>query len=169
MKTVITIQTQPYRMDNFINRRLFQLISLKKSSIFIGVSAIISKEMAEVFKIKQEKVKTIYNPICLDKDIIYNPNKGTKIMLAHVGRFHPVKDHNLLIDSFFLAQKEDPNLILNLFGDGEMKDLVTDFIVFGLWTTHLKIDNTKLLQGLISFSAYCRSHSYKFYLYFLTL
>ena len=124
VKTVITIHTQPYRMDNFINRRLFQLISLKKSSIFIGVSAIISKEMAEVFKIKQEKVKTIYNPICLDKDIIYNPNKGTKIMLAHVGRFHPVKDHDLLIDSFFLAHKEDPNLILNLFGDGEMKEII---------------------------------------------
>lgn len=44
-----------------------------------------------------------------------------KFIVGHVGRFCPQKNHQFLIDIFYEIQKERPDSILILFGEGELK------------------------------------------------
>lgn len=47
-----------------------------------------------------------------------------KFIVGHVGRFCPQKNHQFLIDIFYEIQKERPDSILILFGEGELKEQI---------------------------------------------
>jgi glycosyltransferase involved in cell wall biosynthesis len=50
-----------------------------------------------------------------------NKKSETDIVLLHIGRFAPEKNHLLLIESFALAVKDYPNMQLWLIGDGLLR------------------------------------------------
>ncbi len=45
----------------------------------------------------------------------------SSFVLGHVGRFHPVKNHELLVELFAMLSDRDPNMFLLLVGDGGTK------------------------------------------------
>lgn len=47
-----------------------------------------------------------------------------KFIVGHVGRFCPQKNHQFLIEVFYEIQKEQPDSILILFGEGELKEQI---------------------------------------------
>jgi glycosyltransferase involved in cell wall biosynthesis len=58
-----------------------------------------------------------------------NAKKEKGVVLLHVGRFAPQKNHLLLIEAFALAVKEYPTMQLWLVGDGPLRPAVEKAIV----------------------------------------
>ena len=77
---------------------------------------------------------------------------GNKKTFIHVGRFHPAKNHPFLLNIFSEIHKQDPNTVLLLAGDGELRpeiekqimslDLQKDVVLLGS-----RSDVPKLLQA----------------------
>jgi glycosyltransferase involved in cell wall biosynthesis len=75
----------------------------------------------------------IYNGIPTTRFVSNASQDSTKeekgIVLLHVGRFAPQKNHLLLVEAFALAVKEYPAMKLWLVGDGPLKPAVEKIIV----------------------------------------
>lgn len=54
--------------------------------------------------------------------------ENDKFVIGHVGRFHPVKNHDFLIDVFKEIYGQDKKTILLLVGDGELKTKIENKI-----------------------------------------
>lgn len=85
----------------------------------------ISKEVANTVQMlygKRIKTPIIYNGVpTLKFSSTQKKNSGNNIILLHIGRFAPQKNHKLLIEAFSIAVKECSNLRLWLIGDGKLK------------------------------------------------
>ena len=75
------------------------------------------------------------------------------ILIGHVGRFFPQKNHEFLIDIFNQFHKDYPNSYLMLVGEGELKTSIQDkvntlgledYVIF----TGLRSDVNELLQAM---------------------
>ena len=55
----------------------------------------------------------------VSKRVRYALDIKDEIVIGHVGRFHPQKNHTFLIDVFCECIKQNPNMKLLLIGDGE--------------------------------------------------
>lgn len=75
------------------------------------------------------------------------------ILVGHVGRFFPQKNHEFLIDIFNQFHKDHPNSYLMLVGEGELKSSIQDkvqslgledYVIF----TGLRSDVNELLQAM---------------------
>lgn len=53
-----------------------------------------------------------------------NFNWQDKIVIGHVGRFNPQKNHDFLIDIFYTFHQQHPNSILVLVGNGELQEKI---------------------------------------------
>lgn len=96
-----------------------------------------SKEAAEWLYSKEFASQAIIfnNAIPLEK-FIYNEdirlktrdklNLNDKIVLGHVGRFNPSKNHQFLLKVFYEVYKKNPNSHLILVGDGTEKSKLID-------------------------------------------
>lgn len=73
-----------------------------------------------------------------------------KFIIGHVGRFSPQKNHVFLIDIFDAIQKEVPNSILVLVGDGELRSII-----------ERKVNNLKLTDKVFFLGV--QSELYKIY------
>lgn len=96
--------------------------------------------------------KYVYSPE-IRQEIRQEFHIGKQIVLGHVGRFNPPKNHNFLIDIFYEYQKKNPNSILMLVGDGNGKqeiekkaeDLgIREKVIF----TGVRSDVNRLLQAM---------------------
>lgn len=65
---------------------------------------------------------------------------GDKKTFIHVGRFHPAKNHTFLLNLFAEIQKRNPNTVLLLAGDGELRSAIEKQIA----DLHIQ-DSVKLL------------------------
>jgi glycosyltransferase involved in cell wall biosynthesis len=79
-------------------------------------------------KIKEKSI-VIYNPITLNKIYISSQLRKEK-RIVNVGRLHPQKNQKLLIEAFSLVTKSFPEYILEIYGDGELKNELLKFIKF---------------------------------------
>lgn len=66
------------------------------------------------------------------------------ILVGHVGRFFPQKNHEFLIDIFNQFHKDHPNSYLMLVGEGELKTSIQDKV------KTLGLENNVILTGLRS-------------------
>ncbi len=82
--------------------------------------------------VKNNKVKIIKNGIPVGK-FVFNQNnrmqlrkelniKPNTLVLCHIGRFHPQKNHDFLIDIFSEVQKNKKDSLLLLIGEGKLKN-----------------------------------------------
>jgi len=95
----------------------------------------ISQEVANtIHSLYGRGVKTpiIYNAIPTAQ-FIYNQKRINKqsdknLVILHIGRFSPQKNHIILIDAFALALKENNKMYLWLVGDGELREIIKDLV-----------------------------------------
>jgi len=80
---------------------------------------------------KNIETPVIYNGIPTGRFFAYSNRKdeNNNIILLHVGRFSPQKNHKLLIEAFALVVKECSKLRLWLVGDGELKSDIEKLVV----------------------------------------
>lgn len=88
-----------------------------------------------------------------DMDVREEFSLGNSIVVGHVGRFHPQKNHEFLIDVFYACTKLEPNMKLMLVGDGEGKGKIQqkvrdmkleDKVIF----TGVRSDVNRLMQAM---------------------
>ncbi len=86
----------------------------------VAISDYVKKTIIDEYKLPSEKIECIYNGI--DTKIfkpkkVYKANVNTFI---NVARISDVKNHNLLLDAFSLAIKENNKLKLKIVGNGPL-------------------------------------------------
>ncbi len=76
---------------------------------------------------------------------------GDDIVICHVGRFAPMKNHKMLIEIFKEVKKISPNSVLLLVGDGELKDQIQKYVndsgVLDVKFLGIRRDINRILQG----------------------
>lgn len=65
-----------------------------------------------------------------------------KFVIGHIGRFHPQKNHDFLIDIFKEIYDKDENSILLLIGDGQLKTQIENKV------KNLKLSNNVIFTGV---------------------
>ena len=71
-----------------------------------------------------------------------NLNLENKLVFGHVGRFHESKNHPFLLKVFAEINKENPNAVLILIGDGELRGMIEETI------KNLDLEKSVILLGL---------------------
>ena len=123
IKTKLIISQHNYKnveRNHFISKNLIKYV-YKYSDYILSVSNGI-EEMLISYGVKKNKIKTIYNPININR-IKSSGEKKIRLdlpkrYLVFVGRLGAVKNLNLLIEAFHKIYKLDTNLHLVIVGDG---------------------------------------------------
>lgn len=106
--------------------KLFYNRAYKIVSVSNGISSFL-KDLG----VNNDKILTLYNPINLE-DIVVKSHSRFKIpqkeYLVFVGRLNKVKNLFFLIESFQLVLEKHPELTLLLVGDGDLKNLLNNYI-----------------------------------------
>ena len=68
-------------------------------------------------------------------------NLKNELVVGHVGRFHPQKNHSFLVDIFAEIHKKRPDSVLMLVGTGDLMDSVKEKV------TELKLDDSVIFTG----------------------
>ncbi|MCC3670626.1 glycosyltransferase family 1 protein [Terrisporobacter mayombei] len=71
---------------------------------------------ADKFKLNLEKRENIRNELDIND----------KLVIGHIGRFHPQKNHEFLIEVFKLINKKNQDSVLLLVGDGELRECINE-------------------------------------------
>lgn len=79
--------------------------------------------------------------INIRKKIRRELNLEDKFVIGHIGRFHPQKNHDFLIDVFNEVYKKNKKAILILIGEGELKTSIEEKV------KKLKLDNNVFFAG----------------------
>lgn len=130
-KLIIKILNPLYR--KLTNVHLTCSTEATKSLFTKNDDVIMLKNGVDIEKYKyNEKVREEYRKkLNLDKKIVY----------GHVGRFHPQKNHEFLIDLFYEISLKQDNSILLLVGDGELIDRIKNKV------KELKLEDKVLFLG----------------------
>lgn len=67
-----------------------------------------------------------YNPT-IHEEVRNRIKINNQIVIGHVGRFMPVKNHKFLIDIFYEVKKIEPDALLLLVGDGELLGTIKEY------------------------------------------
>lgn len=68
-------------------------------------------------------------------------NLKNELVVGHVGRFHPQKNHSFLVDIFAEIHKKRPDSVLMLVGTGDLMDSVKEKVA------ELKLDDSVIFTG----------------------
>jgi glycosyltransferase involved in cell wall biosynthesis len=125
-KILHTIHNRPIYEFSQKLRSIIKALYQMKKAVPIAISDTIAKEVKDVYKIKEDRIEVIYNPVDIN---LYNRNsienkKSDDITFINVARFTNVKNQSLLIDAFSKVREQINNVKLILVGDGELRNLV---------------------------------------------
>lgn len=123
-----------------------------------------SKGARDFFSPKiQKKSVVIHNPISQSCLQFYNHDGMQSKKIITVGRLHPQKNHELLINAFKLIAEANPEWTLNIYGDGELYEYLRKHIN-GLCLTNrvfLRPSTSDIYRILSSSSVFVLSSDYE--------
>ena len=138
-KVVVSIRNNPEKKhiwyQKFLIRYLYRLRNVKK---VITVSKDIEKILRDKYKL--DNVKTIYNPVVIQESSISENLERYKPFILAVGRLHPQKNFEMLINAYSRTKtKEFAKLII--LGEGKEKEKLLAYI------KNLGLDDKVILLG----------------------
>ena len=71
----------------------------------------------------------IHNAVSVPFDMYNEPCPNPKFRIINVGRLHPQKNQICLLEAFNIIKDEYPDLSLEIYGDGLLKDFLKDEII----------------------------------------
>ncbi|MFS0668960.1 glycosyltransferase [Peribacillus frigoritolerans] len=102
------------------------LLGIARKMIFPFVDGFVFQSSgAQKFFSKQVKRKStvIHNPVYIKYDEVPNIKNKRKV-IVNVGRLHPQKNQLCLIDAFSKIEKEFDDYRLEIYGEGELKEIL---------------------------------------------
>lgn len=164
IRFVATFHSQPYRLNSPSFRFLFSILHRKHLIITVNLTKSNAAEFSELYSVRMEEQVVIPNPIDLSKFEGLSRNKnGVKgvggnshpIQICFAARFHPVKNHKMLIEAFkrIMDDKALPDCDLLLAGEGETKKDIEQLVSQLNIKNHVRFlgdvsDIPKLLQSV---------------------
>lgn len=122
-----TIHSMPIRECTGAARILRKYLYKMNSIIPVAISDMIAKQTSELYNLPAGFIETIYNPVDIQKFQDYKEYTNKQyITFVNVARFTAIKNQTLLVDAFYRVQKELPNTLLVLVGDGELRTQVEE-------------------------------------------
>lgn len=118
-------QKENLKKDRIINGLLFK----SKKFVPVALSPLVQKSVNEVYHLPIENVPVVYNGVPMDTlNTGRDYTLGERINIVHVGRYMDVKNHFELMRAVVELHKEDSRIVLNLYGGGELKSAIAEFI-----------------------------------------
>ena len=130
-KILHTIHNRPiYEFSSKLRSNIKILYRMNKA-VPIAISDTIAKEAKDLYKIKEDQIEVIYNPVDISK---YNKSsikkkKSDPVTFINVARFTDVKNQSLLIDAISKVREQINDVKLLLVGDGELRNAVERKVV----------------------------------------
>lgn len=101
-----------------------------RANFVIGISEGVSRDIAELGRLEQQKVQTIYNPVITPDFESKFESKSADSWIAQAegplvitsGRLDHAKDYPTLIQAFAMFRSNEPKASLIILGDGELKE-----------------------------------------------
>lgn len=129
IKVVHTLHSVAKKENNKLDRTLNSFYFHQKKVKPVALSEEVKNTIIEEYKLNINDVPVVYNGVPLNRCIPkedYLIEKSFNII--HVGRLCPVKNHISLINSIVSLHSKYPQVLLHLYGDGELKQNVLDQI-----------------------------------------
>jgi Glycosyltransferase len=124
-----TIHSQPYRIKSILNSFLYSLLRRRGLVYPVVVTQSNADEFRKLFHESEKKITIIPNPIDCKKFAVPNRKYAAKtINFVFVARFEKIKNHDMLLKAFSLAEKKVPNICLKLVGDGTLIEKEKQFV-----------------------------------------
>ena len=121
-RLISTIHGQAYTIKNMWTQVIFKVLDRKGLLKLHALTCSGAKELEEIFTIDHKKIAIIPNMIRIDT--FRNPDRDysqkDSVSFIFIARFHPVKNHHMLLQAFSQLLKHVPEAVLNLVGDGEL-------------------------------------------------
>lgn len=117
-KGVVTIATE----HNYHNNDKKYIKKVVNSCRKIDYLVLVSKNLKDFYEKKLVNTKCIYIPNTIERIPKYKEKEKLSNKLISVGRLVEEKGFSDLIDIIYLLKKRIPNIILDIYGDGELKD-----------------------------------------------
>jgi len=105
------------RVQKIINSTYFKL----GWSVPVALSPEVRKTIAAFYSMEEAAVPMVYNGVDLSRCLPKEEYSQART-LVHVGRFNEQKNHEGLLKAFQLITKKYPDCVLNLLGDGELRE-----------------------------------------------
>ena len=122
-KCVYTVHNIAEKDASGFSQKLNAFFFKKKIIQPVALSETIKESIARLYGMELESIPTVYNGIDLAKcKVKENYALGDTIKLIHVGRFFEQKNHKGMLEAFAKIKKEYPTAILQLVGDGALKE-----------------------------------------------
>lgn len=126
---VHTIHNIAEKEVGYSARKLSKIFYKYFSVIPVALSEAIQKTIINEYGIKKRNVPVIFNGINLEKCILkINYSSDQTFSILHIGRFSEAKNHFELLKAFKIFNDKYPNSVLNLIGDGELKEKIEDYV-----------------------------------------
>lgn len=97
----------------------------------VGVGNTVCNSISKTYGIKKEQIHCIFNgvnTVRFSPRTEYNEASTSLIRLVNVGSIYHVKNPKLLIESFYSALKECPDVTLTMVGDGEEREAIEKLV-----------------------------------------
>lgn len=95
----------------------------------VALTEAIKRSVEEFYKLDGDKVPYVPNGIPLQKCKVKESYEfGKTIKIVHVGRFHRVKNHRLMVEAICKIYENFPNVTLVFVGEGELMREIEDYI-----------------------------------------
>lgn len=126
---VHTVHNIAQKENNAIDRNINKFFFSFKKIIPVALSNQIKSTILDVYNIEESNIPVIFNGVpLLDNISSRTYENGKHIRLIHVGRFTDVKNHLALLQAITELHALEPNIILDLYGAGELKAEIDSFI-----------------------------------------
>ena len=158
-KTIYAERGDPSDKEYYGFKGILRNITFKKTDGFVfqtnGAKNFFSKEI-------QNKSIVINNPVYIKYDD-YDINTDRSKRIVNIGRLHQQKNQILLINAFSKIQKEYPEYILEIYGDGHLKIELENKINFLGLNGRVKLKGTtnKILERIKDAALFVLSSDYE--------
>lgn len=128
-RMVHTVHNVAHKESSKIGRVLNKFFFKYANVIPVALSGLIQETIEKEYKIGKDKVPVVFNGVDLSKcKPKANYTIDGTIKVLHIGRFAEQKNHKGLVRAFEIFHREYPNSILQLIGDGELREEVQTLV-----------------------------------------
>lgn len=108
----------------------------------VAISDTVKKSIEHDYKLRAEKIETIYNFVETDKYFVKERRLKNTFDLVSFGRLTEQKNQKMMIRAVSTLVERYPNIRLHIYGDGELKQELQSFI------GELKLERNVILEGI---------------------
>lgn len=129
IKVVHTLHSIAKKENNKLDRKLNSFYFHQNNVKPVALSEEVKNTVIEEYKLNSYDVPIVYNGVPLERCIPKDGYMiGNSFNIIHIGRFCQVKNHKSLVNSIVSLHSKYPQVLLHLYGDGELKQNVLEQI-----------------------------------------